>query len=272
MADISTEDLAQAAADLVVSRLAEKYTLVYVDRGECLSDEQIHKLLAGEEDVLNDDWFFENRAQGTNHVLSELLDDDVRQFLEENDVLEQVREAVEERDESDPLGDLMRMTSSKLFRYQLDAEAKGEPWRLSEDEADDAARRLGEDIGVSFEDNADPLRELVAHASYGGNAHILWHGDVRTVYDAVRRVRFHEPAPEITIQWTDPELLVLDSWNGSGHSVKVRGTIRLAFNPNHLFLDTAKGPGGYSWTDVVGAGYQSEGDEPEFSTSKEENA
>ncbi|MFF4699876.1 hypothetical protein [Streptomyces chattanoogensis] len=264
MADISMADLVQAAAGLIVSRLDEKYELVYIDRGDCLTDEQIQKLFAGEEEVLDSDWVSENRWHGTNAVLGSLMDKDARDFLAEHDALEQVREAIEERDQSDPLGDLMRETGPKLFRYRLDAEAEADPWRFSDEQTDAAARVLGTAAGVDCKQNRDALRELVAHASYGGGLYVLWRGDIKPVYEAVCKVRWNDPAPEINVQWTDPELLVLDGLNGSGHSVRVRGTVRLAFNPDRLFIDAARGPAGYSWTDVVGNGYRPDGDEPEF--------
>ncbi|MFV0135559.1 hypothetical protein ACLGIH_20445 [Streptomyces sp. HMX87] len=264
-------DLASAAAELVVSRLDEKYGLVYVDRGQCLSDEQIRKLLAGDEDVLDVEWESENRWHGTKYVLENLLDQDAREWLEEHGALDQVREAIEERDESDPISDLMRETGSKLFRYRLDGEAKADPWRFSDEETEDAARTLGDAAGLDFWDNVGALRELVAHASYGGGLYVLWRGSVKPVYEAVCKVRWSDPVPEITVQWTDPELLVLDTWNGSGHSVRVRGTVRLPFDPDRLSLDTARMPGGYSWTDTVGGGYRPEGDEPEFIYPETEN-
>lgn len=257
-------DLAQAAAELTVSRLDEKYELVFIDRGDRLSDDQVQKLLAGDEEVLDEDWVSENRWHGVNAVLDNILDEDARSFLEEHEALERVREAIEERDESDPIRDLMCGTSSKLFRYRLDAEATSGAWKFSDEQMSSAARALATAAGIDFWDNCVALRELVATASYGGSLHVLWRGDIKPVYEAVCTVRFSDPAPRVTVQWTDPELLLLDQWNGSGHTVRVRGTVRLGLDPDRLCLDTARGPGGYSWTDVVGGGYQPEGDDPEF--------
>ena len=264
MAEVLTAELAQAAVELAVSRLDETYELVFVDRGDRLTDEQVQKLIAGDEEVLDEDWLSENKWHGVNAVLDTMLDQDARDFLDEHAALDQVREAIEERDTSDPVRDLMRGTGSKLFRYRLDAQAASGAWRFSDEELSSAARVLAAAAGVDFWDNCVALRELVANASYGGGLHILWRGDIKPVYDAVCKVRWNDPAPEITLQWTDPELLVLDQWNGSGHTVRVRGTVRLAFDPDRLCIDTARGPGGHSWTDVVGGGYQPEGDQPEF--------
>lgn len=283
MAEISKDDFSQAAADLVISRLGEKYELVYVNQGDRLSEEQLHRLFAKDaeasgidhaEDVLAPDWLDENRYHGTQHVLGELLDDDAREFLEKHDVLDQVRHAIEERDQSDPISDLMNGTGPQLFRYALDEEAKADPWRFSDAEAEEAARALAAAAGIDFWDNVGALQELVAHSPYGGGLHILWRGDVRAVWDAVNKVRGALPdaEPAITVQWTDPELLVLDTWNGSGHTVKVRGTVALPFEPARLSLDTVRGAGGFSWTNVVGCGYRPEGDEPQFVETHNEEA
>ncbi|MEV7902106.1 hypothetical protein [Streptomyces anulatus] len=275
MAETSTDEFAQAAADLAISRLGEKYDLVYINQGDHLSEEQLHRLFAEDEnasgldhaeDVLDLGWLDENRYHGTQHVLGELLDDDAQEFLEKHDVLDQVRHAIEERDQSDPIGDLMNGTGPQLFRYRLDGEAEADPWRFSDAKSEEVARALATAAGIDFWDNVGALQELVAHSSYGGGLHILWRGDVRAVWDAVNKIRGALPdaEPTITAQWTDPELLVLDTWNGSGHTVKVRGTVRLPFEPARLSLDTIRAPGGYSWTNVVGGGYQPEGDEPQF--------
>lgn len=274
MAEISTTDLAQAAADLVISRLAEKYELIYVDRGQCLEDKQVQALFAEETDwdaVLDTEWESESRWHGVKAVLEDLLDEDARDFLEEHDKLDEVREAIQERDQSDPVADLMRGTGAKLFRYRLDESLSASPWEYSDEENDAAAQALATAAGISFADNAGALRELVAHASYGGGLHVLWRGDIKPLYDAMCAVRFSAPAPEVTVQWTDPELLVLDGWNGSGHTVKVRGTVRLPFNPDRLALDAARIGPGYSWTDTVGGGYRPAGDEPEFIYPQEEH-
>jgi hypothetical protein len=264
MAEVLMADLAQAAAELTVSRLDEKYALVHIDRGDRLTDDQVQKLIAGDEEVLDEDWVSENRWHGVNLVLDEILDEGARDFLEEHEALEQVREAIEDRDESDPIRDLMRETGSKLLRYRLDAEAAAGAWKFSDEQVNSAAHALAAAADIDFWDNCEALRELVAHASYGGGLYVLWRGDIKPVYDAVCTVRFSDTASKVTVQWTDPELLLLDQWNGSGHTVRVRGTVRLVFDPDRLCLDTAHAPGGYSWTDVVGGGYQPEGGEPEF--------
>lgn len=275
MADISKDDLVQAAVDLVISRLDEKYELVHVDYRDSLSDEQIQHLFAEETDwdkVLDPDWEAENRSQGVKAVLENLLDDDARDFLDEHgDAAEQVRYAIEERDESDPVGDLMRNTDNKLFRYRLDGEADGFPWGRSEEQNEKAARSLAASAGVDFTQNVKAFRELVWNASYGSGLYVLWRGPIEPVYEAVCKVRHHDPAPEFPVQWTDPELLVLDRLNGSGYAVPVKGTVRVTFDPDRLHLDAQRLKGGYSWSDVVcDSHYHPNGGEPEFIYPKEE--
>ncbi|MEV5279850.1 hypothetical protein ACFYMW_26300 [Streptomyces sp. NPDC006692] len=264
MAEVLTADLAQAAVELIISRLDDEYELVYVDHGDRLTDEQVQKLIAGDEEVLDEDWVSENRWRGVNAVLDALLNQDARDFLDEHAALDQLREAIEERDASHPIRDLMRGTGSKLFRYRLEGQGEPGAWKFSDAELTSVARGLAAAAGLDFWENCAALRELVANASYGGDLHVLWRGDIKPVYDAVGRARGSDSAPVITVQWTDPELLVLDRWNGSGHTVRVRGTVNLPFDPDRLCIDAARGPGGCSWTDVVGGGYQPEGGEPEF--------
>lgn len=270
MTGISLDELAQAAADLVVSRLQETYDLVCVERGDGLTGEQIQNFLAGERDVLDEEWESEGRWSGMNAVLDNLLERDARDFLDEHDALEKVGDALQERDQSDPLSDLMRQTGPQLFRYRLDAEVEGDPCSFSDEQLTTTAHALAQAAGIDFWDNAVALRELAASACpAGGGVYVLWRGEVKPLYEAVCTVRWRDPAPAVTVTWSDPELLVLDQWNGSGHTVRVRGPVRLAFDADRLSLDAARSPHGCSWTDVTG-GYRPQGDGPDFTEAPHE--
>jgi hypothetical protein len=55
-----------------------------------------------------------------------------------------------------------------------------------------------------------------------------------------------------TISWTDPHLLLLNPWNGSGHDVKVTGTITKPWTRERVCVDNASTTPGYSWEQVCG--------------------
>jgi hypothetical protein len=266
MGGISQEDLAAGAAQVVISRLDAKYQLIYVAYDDQLRDEQIQKLFAGEEDDIPDaEWESDARWNSVRAILDDLLDEDARTTLDQLGALDEVCDAIHERDTSDSIGDLMRNTHPKLMRFRLDFETEGDPCRHSDEENDTAARALGGAAEIDWETNADALRELVASACFGGSLYVLWRGPVAPVYQAVCEARWKDPAPEIVVQWIDPELLVLDQLNGSGHAVTVKGTVRVTFDPDRLSLDGRSLGGGYSWADTVADDhYHPNGGEAQF--------
>lgn len=267
MGDLTLENIADATAREVISRLADTYHLIHVSYDDCLSDEQIQALLAGNwEDIPDADWESDSRWASVKLILEDLLDKDARDFLGEYEALDTICYAIQDRDQSDSIGDMMRNNGQMLLRYRLDAEAERDPCFMSAEEINASARTLCEAAGLDFEENADALRELVASACYGGGLYVLWRGEIAPVVAAVDKVRHVKPTPEITVQWTDPELLVLDRLGGSGHTVSVRGTVRVTLDPDRLFLDAQRMKGsGYSWSDVVGDGhYRPDGGEAEF--------
>ena len=255
----------QAAFDRAIEALPDKVELVYVDHRDQLTDEQLQTVLTESLDAVLqdvDEQAMDLRDEGVWAVLEDCLDTEDLDLLRADHVglFDELRYALQARDVSDPFRDLLRNSGGRLVRYRLDYDLAPGSWSWSAQEADDAARDLAEAAGLAYEgDTAQACRDLVANASGGGSLWVVWDADVEDLHDALSYgADDNKPVASGTITWTDPCLLVLDSFNGSGHDARIEGELSAAFDPARLTLDS-QGPG-YSWQDVSGAvpsGYDS---------------
>jgi hypothetical protein len=242
-----------------LAELPDKVQLVDVEYDDQLRDEQIQKLFDGDElSVFEelDEGFADSRHYGMEYVLNDVLGDD-RALLERHapELAERLRDEINERDESDALGDLLRRSGSRLVRYRLggedDYDLEPNSWSWDEDEIEEAAKALAETAGVPYEgDNVLRFRSLVVEASYGGVLEVIWYADVEDLYKALEFDGEGKPTAVGTITWTDPDLLVLDAMNGSGHNEAIKGQISVPFDPSRLTLDSQGW--GYGWDKIAG--------------------
>jgi hypothetical protein len=249
-----------------IAALPEKTSLVFVDRNDELSDEQCAKIVGGDKDDIIDDFVFDAQDYGIDYCLEEALpDEDERQALRDSDEFQSFREECQERDESTPYKDLLRNTGRQLVRFYIRTR-KGErvameadSWRWDDARVESEAKRLGKFAKLDYTANRDALRELVQNATYGGILCVIAYVDMADVDTWVEHCLHGDERGRVELTFTNPQLLLHDPWNGSGHDVTVSGEIKIKFGkgalePTHygaMSLD-AKGVGtGYSWDETA---------------------
>lgn len=253
-----------------IAGLDRSYELVYVDYRDQLDDDQIRNALAGNyEQVDHSIWEFadEARRESSWQVAENLVSDDVlsEEELEvlrcsDGDQMSELLIAIEERDSSDPMADLLRHTGSHLLRFKLDYELAPDSWNWTEDETEEAMREIAEETGLDYEANRGALSSLVANATYGGQLYVLWTGDVQEIAEPVLQMAYgNDPDGSYTITWRDPTLLVLDRMNGSGMDAAITGEITRPLTIGSVEADDIKGAG-YSWTETTGGVRMARGD------------
>src|SRR5699024_10365209 len=105
----------------IVSRLDDSYTLVYVHYDESLSDAQVQQILDGNaldvEDELHE-VCMEQRAMSAIEIANDevesfrgVYDDEVLDEFHDGELFDELRFQIEDRDDSDVLGELIRNTS-----------------------------------------------------------------------------------------------------------------------------------------------------------------
>lgn len=249
-------DLDRLVTDTTAA-LDERYTLVYLDRSDDgLTPQQIQVLLDGGNEWESTEFSFieDNQAdqywEAATQVLRELLGEELYELLERAGRVEEIRWVIEERDDSGGLVDLLLKASPhSLFRFDLDVDVLD--YTVTSAADDDTRQVIATAAGLDLDHppTAALVESLVANASYGGRLSVLWYGDPA---DAVALARPHDPDDaRATVTFTGAHLLILDSWNGSGHEEPVP-VITAQWGPRRVSIDAAHTGGGYSWTDTAG--------------------
>jgi uncharacterized protein YfiM (DUF2279 family) len=274
---------AMALAKRAVATLPDKTELAYVDYRDELDNADLAKLLAGDEQSVFEriaEAYDESRDSGIEYLLGEALNKRQAARVRDNsDAWLHFSGECLERDESDPLGDLIDNSNRKMIRFKLRPVRGGngggycgdpayigngyampeDSWSWSDARVTREARKLALAAGIPYAANREPLRDLVNNATYGGLLHVLAYVEFSDVWKAVSWV-LRDDGSRARITFTDPTLLLLDSLNGSGFDAEVSGQVVIEFGKSDLGEVMAldhKGAGtGYSWSDdIAGVSY-----------------
>jgi hypothetical protein len=278
-------DDAPGAAGIIAANTAP-VSLRFVDYDDRLTAEQMNMILAGAwTDAEND--VDENFSDNAFEEATRIAETEINAAFEggrydrewdelESDEQDTARYAVEERDDSDPVKDLLRNTPDQLMRTSL-----GTPESLLKDRWAAAGSRLdgggfearqkavsdllaASGMDTSAEGVQDEIAALVNEGPYdwheGVQLDVIWYGGVE---DAVPTPRFESPETEgqKVLEFAKPHVLLIDKWNGSGHEVVIpaplkRTLTRVGYDDQEApqtgraYLDSDAG--GYGWDAVAG--------------------
>lgn len=249
--------------DEMMNRLDKKYTLIYVSYNDELTDKQVDAIAHGDFETLWDDisdYESEARWQGTEYVLNELLDDvihdweredetnysDLKDDFRMSDPWYEVKEAIEDRDESDFIRDLARNTSDVLMRVSVTDEDSAFPVGAEGPTEEDALAAVGLPV---TEKNIKVMGSILAEVNFeysGAVASWVFAADVEWLYRL-------PSDPETIIEITDPFLWLGNPWQGDGwvNEQPFEGTVRF----KRGVLRTDRDAWGYGWDQVVGGAY-----------------
>lgn len=244
----------QQAYDRALDAIPKEVHLVYVGYDDKLSDQQIQAAFEGTlpyEIGDFDEWESEARYNGTwNEVEANVDGEDLDLLRGDQGRFDDLWLAVQERDMSDPFGDLARQTPHKWMRYGIDVEVAS-IWSSEPEEIEEDMANIAEALNIErTPENLSLLRELVTEAG-GGRLNILWYGEVAELIAAAQLCDENGEQEPQTITWEKPHLLIHDRYNGAGHMVDFPGTITLPFKRELLKLDARNVGNGYSWSDEI---------------------
>ncbi|MDJ0459919.1 hypothetical protein PUN71_022180 [Arthrobacter sp. NQ7] len=159
------------------------------------------------------------------------------------DEQDEARFAVYERDESDPLKDLLRNTHSQLLRTSLGRPVerlKESRWtsgqRLDEDgfaARHDAVANLLTEAGVEVDAPGvrEAIEQLVTEGPYdwheGVQLDVLWYGDVADAVPSTRSDNDPEAGKEKVLEFAKPHVLLIDKWNGQGYDTVLPAPLKI---------------------------------------------
>lgn len=260
---IDTAKVLEAA----MGRLEETYTLDYVAYDDKLTEEQIQRILQGEvsdvENEILEQWQEYHHQLVDEQYLPQLVPDPVERaaLSADSERFWELVEAIRDRDDSTLWADLVRNTRqwSILMRYRLGKPDEdmdlpynlGYPADPQEKIVNRWARKLARMAGVDFEPNEQAFRQMVIEQSYyGGTLWVVWYGSPGDLIEAVCADTWQRKRRR-TITWTNPELVLLDRFNGSGHDESIVGTITKPWDPERCEVDSQP-RFGYGWDKVAG--------------------
>lgn len=274
------------AADIIAAGTAP-VSLRFVNYDDQLTKDQMSMILEGSwNDAEND--VDEAFLDGATDEAARIAEEEINAAYEagtfdrewddlDEDEQNEARYAVEARDDSDPVKDLLRTTPDQLLRTSL-----GNPLgRLSGavgtsgEQLDDAGfearhkavEALLKEAGVdtSAKGVTAAIEELVTEGPYnwheGTQLDVIFYGPIE---DAVPEPRSETDCPETAskvLEFARPHLLLIDKYNGSGYDTILPAPLKRTLvraggdgpevpQTGRAYLDDAAG--GYSWDDVCG--------------------
>lgn len=261
-ARIRMQQRRKADREVTLARLREgiaglRYVeLSYVAYDDHLRDEQIDAYLAHDWETIHEsieEWESDQRWDNTRAIIDELLQGIDSEFFANFDDLDpddadEMRYAVEDKDTSDPIRDLVRNTPNQLFRATI--ARPGRNWYIFHDgeyakaQAWVAGQLYGAGVpllpAARIADNV--LRECGDWIHDGHTLDVIWYGDIETLAKAEAGDR---------LEFTDPHIVLLDRMNGSGYDTRLDFDITVTLDEERMpHLDRTGW--GYGWDAVAG--------------------
>ncbi len=267
----------KSAAETIIDTIGDrKFDLIYVAYDDQLDEENIQRYLAGDLDGIYDEYFDMTMDARSDTAMLEArqLTEDAGLDWDDLDYVEQeeIRLAIEEHDESDPVPQLVRNTHNQLVRVPLltDVQQASSEWptnlyhpSASPDNDEVFNQRVAfltaqleaKGINASSNEAQTALRELVDNGPWVWHEmvdlDVIWYGDITNVAVGVGDDGVIIPRD---LSFTNPEIVLIDRANGSGHEVTLPSTVRTRLTEEApAILDSPRGGGrGYGWDDVAG--------------------
>lgn len=218
-----------------IKRLDKEYDLIYVHYDDRLQDKQLAEVVeTGFCDSLDDNgWMGDQQYESVGQIFKENFDD-----VDISDIEDELRQEIWDRDRSTPFEDLLRNTPEPVMYYDLDIEIEG----YGEDIVK-RAKQVAKALKLNYKNHEQKFKDLVGNASYGGKLVLMYRGDIDLFYGEVNKPKY--------VVICNPEVCIMDRWNGSGHSMDGFGDFKVRFDRTRFKLDE-EAPG-YSFAgDVCG--------------------
>lgn len=221
--------------------LQESYTLRYVDYRDDLSGnlELIQKVIHNPEN--NDleeelfDGFQEQEWEAVRIAKEELSEaiqiafnikeDEADEIIEENDDL--IREAIEDRDDSNIMKDLFHNTGNQVFFYSTGT-LIGDYAAPLKERLRDVKKALK--IKLKNKEFDELIEQMCCQASYGGELVIYFTDSMEDWLD------YNNENAGKKIEFSDFHVAIIDTFNSSGNDTYLTHTFSLPFNREMLFL------------------------------------
>lgn len=235
-------DTINLTLDDLKGRLDKSYELVYVDYQDTLENslENVQEAIQNQDicildEAINQEWLIDSINSSVDYIIKELkteleneyeFDDNELDDLIENN-LDELRYAIEDKDISTPLKDLMRNTREIVFFY--DTGTYFEESGFDENMFNDNMTLLKDVLQITDDTYDKDLICMLSQASYGGRLVIYFRSDI----DDLMQLEGKK-----SVKFTNPLIAIIDTYNGSGdHTDLYKHSLTLSLNPKNIFID-----------------------------------
>lgn len=230
-----------------IDKLDKRYDLSYVDYRDSL-DENLNlvqeAIRDGNMDKIYDEastWYHEQEWDSANEYASQCLSQNDATDEEVEEHTDNLRDEVFNRNEGNPVKDLLKNTSDQFMYYECGFYVEEQPWSLSQKDFESYCKKIAKYAKIDYQENKKAIKELLANASYGGTLVYFWVDNPEPyINDKIKHIEFKDGC-----------LALIDRYYGSGYDIQVKGTARYKYDSTIIYLDDCAG--GYSYgRDVCG--------------------
>lgn len=230
-----------------IDKLDKTYDLSYVDYNDSL-DEHLdlvqEAIRDGNMDKIYDEvfpWYDNQEWETANECANQCLSQNDATDEEIDEHTDNLRDEIFNRNEGNPVKDLLKHTSDKFMYYECGLEIEEESWSMNEKTLKSYCKKIAKYAKIDYKENEKKIRELLLNASCGGTLVYLW----------VDRLEHYINDKIKYIEFKDGCLAIIDRGNGSGYDIQIKGTAKYKFDSKILYLDDVAE--GYSYShDVCG--------------------
>lgn len=238
--------------EVIKELLPEKTWLFHLDRGDEYENyEAIQEAMQKgcyspiDEDI--DSWLYDHQCDSMDYYIAELRHDlgktydleydDIESLMDEH--YDDIRDLLYYRDQSDPTKDLLGTVGDIACFYHTGYELPSDSWRWNRKEMNTEIRAIKKHLGIKGKDHDSEIEEMIRQASYGGSLVVYFNPDIEDIVRAQGNM----------IRFTNPQLAIIDIYNGSGGSCEpIPHDIVLPLERSNFFVDkTIK----YNYTHAV---------------------
>lgn len=229
----------------ILSYIPPRVSLYYVDYRDDLDEhEELQQKCLQDNNLIPlyekiDDWFGEQEIHYCNEELNNIREKMSKDGREEdfNTHEDEIRDLLYERNDTDPVTDLIGNTTTTNMFYSLGVEIDGyhDDWCGSyRGESEEmACYKIRRALKLKKGQFDDRIKDLVDNASYGGELRIYFNAMFNDLVSEDEKNDFK------TIRlYGDVIVAVADSRNGSGFDTTIPLDITLPFNRDNLFVDS----------------------------------
>lgn len=220
-----TPSEAVAIADRVIADLDDNYQLTYIDYRDEMPEDILKAYVnegadkAREMFYDNVDWMLEAEVESAMQILEDATTPEEMSALAEwPEELDRIKDAIYERDNSDPFQDLVNQSHRVWMVYDLGLDVPEpelvmvphEKYGSVAEATPSLPKHIAKHLGINYKENEQALIELVSNAGYGGSLQLLMSNDIDEL-DGLEN--------GYTYQFDNVAVAIIDYMNGSGHDV-----------------------------------------------------